>query len=694
MSRRFKPTLREFPSPSKLRFHPALACVLFAAIAPLSAAWRDEIGFTRLQLLAAAELPAAPSQGFAQTEASTTASPLFTFMPDVTDSLFAGKTFTNKSAFTGTAVSYHATHVATNFYGNTSSLLTGNCPVDIYYVDDWLNTKFLNYGSSSDPAVESRSVQNHSWVANSSSGVSDSVATQINRRLDFAINRDGFVCAVGSDNNGTTVLPQLLCQSYHTISVGLDNGGHSAGLTHLDFITPGDLGRGKPDIVAPSAAPEYATSWTTPMVAGAAGLLYAKLTVAPYSLTGADKPRVIKSLLLASATKIPSWTNTSARPLDSKYGAGILNINHAYHALRAGRATASTTTQAKPRGWGAETVTGNSTKSYFFTIPAGAPSTPFSAALTWHRVVSKSGSNTWNATLAGLNLRLYRASGFTLGTLVAASLSSVDNVELVYQSALAPGSYALVVENTSATATPYAIAWHSLPAVTVAATVATAREINLQAGVVTISRTGDTTLPLFVPLVVSGSAVAGSHFQTLPASVIIAAGQSSITLQIIPVADSLAQGNRTVIVAVAADFALVRDVAQTAVVTIQDKPFDGWRFTNFTATELGIPSISAENADPDGDALPNLVEYALALNPKVPGISPITTSRSSGYLTLNASKNTAATDISWNAEVIADLQSWQTAVILTNTTSAFVARDSVLAANAAKRFIRLKITRP
>jgi len=690
VSQRFLSALKKIPPIAQRRFHAAFGFILLGLITPLSADWREVAGFTRLQLIAASDLvSSAPSQGLTQVEASTTVPPPYTFLPDTANSLFSGKTFTNKSAATGTAISSHATHVATNFYGNTTSLISGNCPVDVYYVDDWLYTKFLNYGANLYPAVESRAVQNHSWAASTTNGITDSIATQINERVDFAINRDGFVCVVGSDNLESTVLPQLLCQSYHTISVGRDDGGHSAGFTNLDVT-----GRIKPDIVAPSADPEYASSWTTPMVASAASLLYAKLPTSP-ALLVPDKPRVIKALLLATATKTPAWANTTARPLDLKYGAGILNIYHAYNALRAGRATASTSVLQKSRGWGAETVNGNSTTTYFFTIAPGAPSTPFSAALTWHRVVSKSGGGTWSATpLPNLNLHLYRATGFTVGTLVAESLSTVDNVELVYQPALTPGSYALVVQNTSATATPYAVAWHSLPAVNLAATVPIAREIDLQAGVVTISRTGDTTLPLFVPLTVSGTAVAGSDYLTLPAGVTIPTGQASTTLQVVPVGDFLAQGNRSVSVAVAADFALVSDVTQPAVVTIQDKPFDAWRFANFSGPELANASISAEKADPDGDALPNLVEYALGFDPRIAGISPVTTSQSGGYLTLSSSKNTAATDISWNAEVTADLQDWQATVVITNTTTSFVARDSVLAANAAERFIRLKITRP
>ena len=187
-------------------------------------------------------------------------------------------------------------------------------------------------------------------------------------------------------------------------------------------------------------------------------------------------------------------------------------------------------------------------------------------------------------------------------------------------------------------------AWHSLPAATVAATISTAREIDGQTGQVTVTRSGDTTLPLLVPLAVSGTAVSGTHFQALPASITIPAGQTSAAVSVTPLADSLAQGNRTVVVAVAADFALVRDAAQTATVTIQDKPFDAWRFANFTSPELANPSISGETADPDADQLANLLEYALGLAPKSPGISPVAAIDLNGYLALTVTKNPAASE--------------------------------------------------
>lgn len=662
-------------------------CIGLAGLQPVCADWRDEVGYTRLKQLSAADLPAAPSDGLAQIESSTTPNSPYTFLADPQNPLFAGKTFTNLSATSGTAISGHATHVAENFFGNTSSLLTGNCAVDNYYTIDWLYGKFLNTATNNLPLVQTRAVENHSWVAAASSFSSDT-AEEINHRLDFAINRDGFVCVVGSDNENSSNLPQLLAQSYHTISVGRDDGGHSAGLTNFDTA-----GRIKPDLVAPSAAPEYATSWTTPMVASAAGLLYSKLAAVPYSLTGADQPRVIKALLMATAVKSPTWANTTTRPLDAEYGAGVLNVYHAYQALRSGRLIASNNTTLKSRGWAAETLNASGTKTYHFTIAPGATSTPFSAALTWHRAVNKSRIGNWSASLADLDLKIYQTNGFTLGTNLASSLSSVDNVELIHQAALPAGTYALVVENNSNATTPYALAWHSLPGVSLAVTQPLAKEIDAQTATIQVTRTGDTSLPLLVPLSYGGTAQAGVDFQTPPNSLTIAAGQASATLQIVPIPDQAAQGDRSVTIHVAADFGLVRDSTQVAGLTIQDKPFDAWRFSHFSSSELLNPIISAEIADPDGDSLTNLVEYALALNPRAANVLPPIVTQTNNYLTLSVVKNPNAIDLLWGGEVSGDLVTWQNAFSLTNTNNLFSARDHQPLGSEDRRFIRLKVTR-
>ena len=660
-----------------------IALAMGLSVLNLQADWLDEIGFTRLQALAGNSLPTAPSNGLSQVEATEGST---NYEPNSASTLFAGKTFNSKSGASGT--SSHADHVARNFYASTSQV-PGTCPIDLYNANDWLGAGYLNIGTTTAPKTESRAVQNHSWAGSSGNSTTD---TEIGRRLDFAINRDGFVCAVGlyNQDTNTPVHAQLLCQTYNTISVGRDDGGHTKGLTTLD-----GNGRRKPDIVAPSAAPEYATSWTTPMVSGAAALLYQKLV--DYSPSFSDRPRVIKALLLASATKntVPDWGNSSSSPLDDVYGAGELNIHHAYHALIAGKATAGSTRYGI-RGWASDSVSSSSSKTYYFRIASGAPSTPFSAALTWHRVVTENlliGWGNLSSSLANLRLKLYQTDGTNLTTLLATSDSSVDNVELIHQPSLVPGDYALRVESSSSS-TAYALAWHSLPAVTIATTVSTAHEIDGAQGAFRLTRTGDLGLPLQVPLTTTGTAIVGTHYLALPATVTIPAGQSAISLQLSPVSDSLAQGDRSVGVKVGSDFAMVSDSSQEATITIKDKPFDAWRFGIFSTAELSNPSISGELADPDGDKLANLIEYAFGLNPKLPNPSSEVFDTANGYLVVSAAKNPVATDIAWSAQVSSDLENWTPAQTTIDSATNFEARDAGLMGDSARRFIRIKIVKP
>jgi hypothetical protein len=110
-------------------------------------------------------------------------------------------------------------------------------------------------------------------------------------------------------------------------------------------------------------------------------------------------------------------------------------------------------------------------------------------------------------------------------------------------------------------------------------------------------------------------------------------------------------------------------------------------------TTHGLALGAADDGDPDGDGIPTLVEYALGLDPAVASTMPvaITTSRAQ-YLTLAATKNLAATGVSWDAEVSANLANWFPSTITANTASHFEATDTTPISGAAKRFIRLKIT--
>jgi hypothetical protein len=634
---------------------PALLCSVALAVG-LRADWRDDIGYTRLTQTVGSELPLANSAGLTQVEAREGNPSTGAYAPNTTDPLLTNKSFVLKSGASGG--SGHAFAVATNFYGDTTSLLPNALTVDLYSANEWLYSEFLQLNSNSLPNIEARQVQNHSWISIFDRNLNtfaqiDATVTNVNRRLDFASNRDGFLCVAGANNGNSTTLPDLLAQIYHGITVGLTNGAHSAGFTEFD-----GAGRIKPEIVAPDTL----TSFATPMVSSVGAVLMQRLGQAPYNLAGAERVRVTKALLLTGARKdrVATWANSGIRPLDLRYGAGEVNAFHAYSTLRSGRHTGANTQTVPARGWAAQNVTFNAMRTYFFNVPAGV-STPFAATLTWHRAFAVGNSN--SATLANLDLRLHATNGFVLGTEITASRSAVDNLEHLHIASLAPGSYALVVGNIASADTAYALAWQTLPGVTVGASQPQLQEQGSVAATVTLTRTGDTTLPLIVPLTFGGTALASTHYATPPSTVTIPANAASATLTLTPIADTLAQGDRTILVSIAEDFTLVRDPANLATLTLKDRPYDDWRFARFSTAQLAQPSVSDPSADPDGDGTNNLQEYAFGREPFTGENSPLAAHAvtADGRLTLNYFDPTGREDVAYWGEYTPDLSgvTWQ-----------------------------------
>ena len=132
------------------------------------------------------------------------------------------------------------------------------------------------------------------------------------------------------------------------------------------------------------------------------------------------------------------------------------------------------------------------------------------------------------------------------------------------------------------------------------------------------------------------------------------------------------------------------------------KPVDQWRQDNFGAN-AGNPAVAGNLADPDGDGLSNLLEYALGTNPLVSNAGAVVMDRETTggntYLRLTVTKNQAATDVTYVPEVTGDLTavgSWSGSdvVVETNTATTLRVRDSVSTSAAARRFIRLRVTVP
>lgn len=143
--------------------------------------------------------------------------------------------------------------------------------------------------------------------------------------------------------------------------------------------------------------------------------------------------------------------------------------------------------------------------------------------------------------------------------------------------------------------------------------------------------------------------------------------------------------------------------AATTPVTITiPKPVDQWRQDNF-GSNAGNAAIAGNLADPDGDGLSNLVEYALATNPLASNVSAVAVTQATvgaeKYLRLTITKNPAASDVTYSVETTGDLataSSWSssTGVVETNSATTLQVRDSVAMSAAEKRFIRLRVSVP
>ena len=316
-------------------------------------------------------------------------------------------------------------------------------------------------------------VVNHSWISTDTS-------QDARARFDYQVATSGVVSVVGVNNieyynstwNGKDVPPEF-GWSYNSIAVGVASGYSSYG--------PTTLGTSKPDILGPVVNPyppswgvNGKTSWAAPVVASSAALLRARGYQQGW--TASRDPRVIKAALMAGATKLgeravdfqanplPAWTHDSTHPLDKYQGAGLVNVENAWDIYTYGQQAPSPSTLDLSSGWDLRVIASGGSNKYFFNVPQAGGS--FSAILDWYRNASRNGLLFSYDTLSNLDLRLYQVNPgtFSLGAQLAASVSTVDNVEHIWMPTLASGQYALVVQSPSSDT--YGLAWQSLPGLT------------------------------------------------------------------------------------------------------------------------------------------------------------------------------------------------------------------------------------
>ncbi len=97
-----------------------------------------------------------------------------------------------------------------------------------------------------------------------------------------------------------------------------------------------------------------------------------------------------------------------------------------------------------------------------------------------------------------------------------------------------------------------------------------------------------------------------------------------------------------------------------AVMTVFVRPpaLEDWRSSRFSLAERADPVVSGWAADPDGDGLPNLIEYVFDRDPKVRDAGALTFADSQGHLTLSFERRRSLPSGALTVESSTDLAVW------------------------------------
>ncbi|MCK6445229.1 MAG: hypothetical protein L6Q99_02460 [Planctomycetes bacterium] len=426
---------------------------------------QDQTGLTALQDRLGASAPTGAGVRLGQVEASAGG-----WAPDTTHPEFVGKTFTFKSA--SPLPSGHATYVGQRWYGLSSSLAPGVTEIDCWNATAWMANGFLNGGGTTPPDTVNVKIFNNSWIG------SGAGPNSLLRKCDYSVLTQGLIYCNGVNNGAGALDVPLLSHMFNGIAVGRSDGQHRAGPTLASIDGPGRM---KPEIVAP----EGATSFSTPLVAGGAALMVetARTHPALASNPDAERPDVVRAVLLAGAEHRAGWTNNPATsgptrgvtttPFDAVYGADELDVDHSHWILtgaeQAGASSAGAATDAPHAAWALASTSSGASTWWRFDVESPKPLVSILAA--WNRDVPV-GFAAWS--LPNVELELWRVDPVNGQTTLVGdaglpyfasgnvqSTSTVDNVEHLYLTNLAAGEYLLEARRTSDAfgAWDVAVAW-------------------------------------------------------------------------------------------------------------------------------------------------------------------------------------------------------------------------------------------
>lgn len=233
--------------------------------------------------------------------------------------------------------------------------------------------------------------------------------------------------------------------------------------------------------------------------------------------------------------------------------------------------------------------------------------------------------------------------------------------------------------------------YYGVPQVTVTAVNTTIK--GGQTGIFRITRlSGDQAIRVPISYKTIGTARPGVHFAKLNTVVDLPANTTSVD---VPLTSLMGVGAASQTVTLSLDpqshYTLPDNpTAATMTLTEATQTYDQWM------TSMG-GTVLAKGDDSDGDGFSNLFEYAVGGNPLLPGdvsqqASMVQVS-SLNYLQVRVPRALVRSNILWSLERSSDMVSWTAAssVVISNTSTEIILRDSSPVTAGERRFIRVRI---
>ena len=244
----------------------------------------------------------------------------------------------------------------------------------------------------------------------------------------------------------------------------------------------------------------------------------------------------------------------------------------------------------------------------------------------------------------------------------------------------------------------------TIPTISIVATAPNASEPAVWGGAATtgtftLTRSLLTTGTTTVNLAIGGSSTNGSDYTTVANTVTFAPGETTKTVTITPLNDTLVEGGETVSATIASGTGYTVGSPSSAMMTIADvpPPYEAW----LAGYAFAPGADKTPTGNPSGDGISNLVKYALGLDPTLVAANPVTMSQvavnGGTYLQLSVNRNPAVTSVlieGLSTGTVGDPNSWSTnsTVTVTNIPSVFTVRDALPIETNSKRFLRLRFT--